>query len=110
MSFPPLQVVLRCNTRFSLSNRRLYVLRALHRLGHEAPARIQLLEWNSPGLLRLKWDPTKGHMDTKWNRAFSTRSAGLEVIVRGRGSRYNTIVNQEGTAQEARHPPPQGRH
>ena len=98
--FPPLHVVRWGWKRYSLSNRRLFVLRALHRLGCGTLIAMHTFQANSWRVQRLKWDSRLGSMATKWTRAFTSKTDGQMVRMRGRGSSHTHLVNGHGGTRD----------
>ena len=75
---------------YSLSNRRLFVFRVLRVLGKVVSLPGMLDPMMSDRVQRKKMDPRNGSMESKRDRAFSTKNSGLAVKVRG-SSKYNHL-------------------
>jgi len=85
---PPLEVVQDGNDYYSLSNRRLFVFRVMASLKKLSSVRVILMSKSSPRVTRLAISPRLGYAATKWERCFSTKNNGVEVIVSKPGSQY----------------------
>ena len=83
-AFPPLEVVVQNKGLFSLSNRRLFVLRALASLGVVSEVQTIELEPQNKRVLQTKWDHHLQRQATNWERSFSTMKHGLSVRVKSK--------------------------
>mmetsp|Transcript_48528 Transcript_48528/g.155767 ORF Transcript_48528/g.155767 Transcript_48528/m.155767 type:complete len:299 (-) Transcript_48528:218-1114(-) len=71
--FPPLEVVRHDNNWYSISNRRLFVLRVLATRGLARQVSVIVLDMNSSRMRSMR------DGKTKWDRSFSTTNGGLFV-------------------------------
>merc|ERR1712070_1295197 len=66
---------------YSLSNRRLFMFRVLHRRGLVDKVNAMVYSLFSERVQRLRFDPRFGCELSKWERSFSSRCDGTKVVV-----------------------------
>ena len=90
--FPAIELVEYNGKLYSLSNRRLFMLRVLANLGSLEQIVACIHPRGSDPVQRLWWDASLGAMATKWDRAYSTKNDGATVEVHSKSKKISIKV------------------
>lgn len=80
-SFPPMELVCNSGKLYSISNRRLFVFRALAHYGILQQVPVVIYGMDAPRINNLGYDPRWKRTATKWERSFTTLCDGVYVKV-----------------------------